>query len=374
MKYLHYLSVVGLLSQTCSGLENETLSDSVPKNISLTQVVREEDQWVIMGNFEPQCEDDYYEAQKYTYKSMVFESIVKNYSIRNIWIIENDVNGLFITVSVYQEIKKLTSVFLEKQLGQYNDESKKSYRSTDKEKISEFLEVLYQELLIPDFIIDIVIKKLKIEDFRLSSEKLTHYLNSHLQESSSLDSYIGAIHKYMKQVKNERKRQEILANFIINTYRNTDISSSLNEDENTPLTLCPANEFIHSLCRELCKDITDSTLPLFAQINTIAVELNFTASLTSAELPDLSLIYQEPIINLLQATTDPSNTQGKALLSIYLKSFFNKGLLGGQIPEKLMHITFSPKDMFYTLNCIRILLDKLSTEGMQVLGDKSTES
>lgn len=185
--------------------------------------------------------------------------------------------------------------------------------------------------LIPDFVIDRIMRDHDINDFRVNTESMIACINKQMTEESTAADFRGIAFTELEKVKDPVQRAEITWG----------LAQNLHDSKN----------FNRQLIIELCNQINTSDLPFFREAKQMSANLIFTDD--SLEKRNIYDCHKKPLIDLLKASSSQGSTPE---LKAFVKGFINNGILKPEFPETLKpleNLTFSAEFMYELLNIIR---------------------
>jgi hypothetical protein len=276
-------------------------------------------QWKIDGDFTKfnSCAD--------LNRQLRFQALSENNFITNISVCgyeNNDINIFIYTSSTKNDIFRNIS----NEVKAYaNSTNSFGFRSSNN-NLDKFLNAFYRRDLIPDFIIDRIIKDIGIEDFRMDSNRFIQLINQKINENSTDDDFMRIVNEELQKIKDPVRAQTIVWDLI------RDLKDSANFDKNVVISLC--------------EKINNQDLPFYSEVK--IMQANMTHD--SAKITDVVDRYHQPITLLLSAKDGCAKEQ----LNVLVKAFYNNDIPGGDAPHELEDLSPSPESMFRLLNLLRL--------------------
>jgi hypothetical protein len=236
----------------------------------------------------------------------------------------NNYKGM--TLSIKSELSSFES-FYEKYIGMSYDVI---CPLSDKVTPGKFLSVFYNKDLIPDIVIDRIIKHIGIDDFRMNADSLIERINEKMTENSSAEDFKNITCAELETIKDPVRREEITWS----------LAQELKESK---------ENFDRQLIIDLCDQINSKELPFFKEAKTLQANLAFSDD--SIGKVDIEERYKSPLINLI-ATNGFLGAQDD--LNTAVKGFIHNDSLSSQpLEEDLKNLDLSPESFYKLLNVIR---------------------
>ncbi|MGI4850602.1 MAG: hypothetical protein ACRYGR_01475 [Janthinobacterium lividum] len=235
--------------------------------------------WKLSGDFNRTYDDNGFGENRYFNIKPIFKnSIIKKISLLGY---HGDTYGILLNT------KKEIDISLEFQQ-KFSISTLKFFFEVKKiEDFPEFLSFFYENQYIPDCIIDVIFEKMAdrkvfIEDFRLTPAKLALDLNQFLTKQRCEEDVQTFLTQKLDTVKNPARRQDLVAEVIVNLQEKNPSASSL----------------IKTLAQEV---IDPAATPLYAKVKSIQSDIEMNDMVTEKDS-------QKPYERALQTLLDIPST------------------------------------------------------------------
>jgi hypothetical protein len=281
--------------------------------------VPEEQKWQIKGDFNRTFESD-----RTLNRMLEITPLFNNNYIRNIFVLGHCDRDNTIEIKIF--VSKLSDdIFEEIKDFATKEEGASCFRSTNKLFLDKYLSAFYVRNLIPDFLIDRIIKDICIDEFRIDIGPIISRINDEMGDNATEEEFERIGRREIMNIKNPIRRHKIIWHIV-------------------QLLVDEPSKFSKKTIINWCELINDPTLSFYVDVQILM------ADLLMSDYSDKHARYQKAITVLLQVCDHP---EAQKHLNILIRAFISNDRLTSDVPAELQNLTLSPEAIFGLLDIIR---------------------